>query len=140
MMELSSRDLEEIRDLHDRWIAKELEGDALGVLKLCTDDVQWLAPNAGPVAGKVAARELLAEPGVEIQKIQTDDISIHGDGSLAYKTCTYRTSYTTDRSVELRTAEGTHLWILRKTDGVWRVAFVTWQPAAANQLASAARR
>ena len=23
---------------------------------------------------------------------------------------------------------GTHLWILRETDGVWRVALVTWQP------------
>ena len=76
MMELSSRDLEEIRDLHDRWIAKELEGDALGMLKLCTDDVRWLGPNAESVAGKVAVRELLAEPGVEIQGIQTDDVSI----------------------------------------------------------------
>ena len=129
MTELFSRDLKEIRDLHDLWIAKELEGDALGVLTLCTDDVQWLVPNAGLVAGKVAARELLAEPGVEIQDIQTDDISIHGDGSLAYKTCTYRTRYTADGSVELSTAAGTHLWILRKTDGVWRVALVTWQPA-----------
>ncbi len=138
-MELSSRDLEEIRELHDRWIAKELEGDAPGVLKLCTDDVQWLAPNAGPIAGKVAARELLAEPGVEIQNIQTDDIRIHGDGSLAYKTCTYRTSYTTGESVELRTEVGTHLWILRKTDGVWLVAFVTWQPAAADRPARTAQ-
>ena len=36
MSELSNRDLQDIRDLHDLWIARELEGDALGVLQLCT--------------------------------------------------------------------------------------------------------
>ncbi len=129
MSELSNRDVQEIRDLHDRWIARELEGDALGVLQLCTDDVEWLAPNSGLLAGKEAARELLSEPGVEIREIQTADLRIRGSGSFAYKTSTYRTRYAADGSSEVRVTSGTHLWILRKTDGQWQVALVTWQPA-----------
>ena len=129
MSELSNRDLQDIRDLHDLWIAKELEGDALGVLQLCTDDVQWLAPGLGLLAGKEAARELLAEPGVEIREIQTGNIRIRGSGSFAYKTATYSTRYATAGSSESRVTRGTHLWILRKTDGQWQVGLVTWQPA-----------
>ena len=129
MSELSNRDLQDIRDLHDRWIARELEGDALGVLELCTDDVQWLVPNSGLLVGKESARELLAEPGVEIQGIQTADIRILGSGSFAYKTSTYSTRYAAAGNSEVRVARGTHLWILRKTDGKWQVALVTWQPA-----------
>lgn len=129
MSELSNRDLQEIRDLHDRWIARELEGDALGVLQLCIDDVQWLVPNSGLLVGKEAARELLAEPGVEIREIQTADIRIRGSGSFAYKTSTYSTRYVVAGSSEVKVTRGTHLWILRKTDGEWQVALVTWQPA-----------
>ncbi len=129
MSELSNRDFQDIRDLHDLWIAKELKGDALGVLQLCTDDVQWLAPNSGLLAGKEAARELLAEPGVEIREIQTADIRIRGIGSFAYKTSTYSTRYAAAGSSDVRVTRGTHLWILRKTDSEWQVALVTWQPA-----------
>ncbi len=129
MSELSNRDLQEIRDLHDRWIARELEGDALGVLQLCTDDVQWLVPNSGLLVGKEAARELLAEPDVQIREIQTADIRIRGSGSFAYKTSAYSTRYVAAVSSEVTVTRGTHLWILRKTDGEWQVALVTWQPA-----------
>ncbi len=129
MSELSNRDLQEIRDLHDRWIASELEGDVLGVLRLCTDDVQWLVPDAGLLAGKDVAQELLAEPGVEIREIQTADIRIRGSGSFAYKTSTYSTRYAAAGRSEVKVTRGMHLWILRKTDGEWQVALVTWQPA-----------
>ena len=130
MSDLSHRDLQEIRNLHDRWIARELDGDVLGVLQLCTDDVQWLVPNSELLVGKVAARELLAEPGVEIREIQTADIQIRGSDSFAYKTSTYSTRYAAAGSSEVRVTAGTHLWILRRTGGEWQVALVTWQPVA----------
>ena len=129
MSELSNRDLQDIKDLHDLWIAKEVEGDAVGVLELCTDDVQWLAPGLEILVGKDAARNLLVEPSVEIREIQTGDLRIRGSGSFAYKTSTYSTRYAADGSSEVRVISGTHLWILRKTDGQWQVALVTWQPA-----------
>ncbi len=129
MSELSNRDLQDIKDLHDLWIAKEVEGDAVGVLELCTDDVQWLAPGLEILVGKDAARNLLVEPSVEIREIQTGDLRIRGSGSFAYKTSTYSTRYAAAESTELRVARGTHLWILRKTDGRWQVALVTWQLA-----------
>ena len=126
---LSGRDLQEIRGLHDRWIASELKGDASGVLRLCADDVQWLVPGSGLVVGKEAGRELLAASDVEIRDIQTADIEIRGNGNFAYKTSTYRTRWASTGSSELGVTRGTHLWILRKTDGEWRVTLVTWQPA-----------
>ncbi len=126
---LSSRDLQEIRDLHDRWIASELEGDVSGVLGLCADDVQWLVSGSGMVVGQAAGRELLAATDVEVRDIQTADIQIRGNGNLAYKTSTYCTRFSSTGSSELRVTRGTHLWILRKTDGEWRVTLVTWQPA-----------
>ena len=126
---LSSRDLQEIRDLHDRWIASELEGDASGVLGLCADDVQWLVPGSGLVVGKEVGRELLAASDVEIRDIQTTNIQIRGNGNFAYKTSTYCTRSASTGSLELGVTRGTHLWILRKTDGEWRVTLVTWQPA-----------
>ncbi len=126
---LSDEDLREIRRLHDQWIAKETEGDALGVLDLCTDDVQWLVPESGLLVGKVSALEVLSEPGVEIREIETADVRIRGSGSFAYKTSTYCTHYASAGTSEVKVMAGTHLWILRKTNGRWRVALVTWQPA-----------
>ncbi len=126
---LSNEDLREIRYLHDQWIAKEMEGEPLCVLDLCTDDVQWLVPESGLLVGKASALEILTEPGVEIRAIETADVQIRGSGAFAYKTCTYCTRYTSAGSAEVKVTTGTHLWILRKTDGVWRVALVTWQPA-----------
>ena len=126
-MDLSKEDLQQIEDLHDRWIACELAGDAQGVLRLCTDDVQWLVPDRGLLVGKEAARALLAEPGAEIRAIETADVRIRGGGSFAYKTSNYNTRYAAADGSEVRVNKGTHLWILRKTDGEWQVALVTWQ-------------
>ena len=128
---LSSRDLQDIRDLHDGWISSELEGDVSGVLGLCADDVQWLVPGLGLVVGKAAGRELLTASDLEIRDIRTTDIQIRGSGNLAYKTSTYCTRCASTGSSELEATRGTHLWILRKTDGEWRVTLVTWQPVTA---------
>ena len=55
MIELSRQDLNKIKDVHDLWIAKELEGNRSEVIDLCTQDIQWLAPNG--------RRLLLMKPG-----------------------------------------------------------------------------
>jgi ketosteroid isomerase-like protein len=125
---LSKDDVRVIRCLHDQWIAKEAGGDTVGVLDLCTDDVQWLVPEAGLLVGKAAARDLLTQPGVEIREIETADVQIRGSGIFAFKTSAYRTHYASGSESDGSVMTGTHLWILRKADGEWRVVFVTWQP------------
>lgn len=127
--DLSEDDGQQIKDLHDRWVACELAGDVQGLLQLCTDDVQWLVPDRGLLIGKAAARALLAEPGAQLRAIETADVRIRGGGSFAYKTSNYSTRYTVADGSEVRVNRGTHLWILRKTDGEWQVALVTWQAA-----------
>lgn len=123
MTEFSKQDIANIKDLHKIWIAKELEGRGPEVVELCTDDVQWLPPDAPPIVGKEEIANYLATHHVKLLAIDVTDLSVKGSGSVAYLTSNYRTRYLTEIAHE---AKGTHLWVLRKEDGAWRVAIVTW--------------
>lgn len=124
---LANSDLEAIRNLHEAWIAAELRGDYDTVLAFCTDDVRWLLPNSAIVEGKDAGRRLLEDASVRLERIQTTDMRVEGSGTLAYKTCRYETRFRAQGGSKQRLARGTHLWILRRVHGQWKVALVTWQ-------------
>jgi ketosteroid isomerase-like protein len=108
--------LDEIRQLHDAWLAAELRGDVETVLDLCTPDVRWLAPGR-PV--------LLQAPRVKLVALRASDVRIEQGGDLACKTSRYEARYRTAKREKV--GRGTHLWILRRDQAVWRVALVTWQ-------------
>ena len=93
MTALSDQDLNNIKDLHRRWIAKELEGNEAGVVALCTADVQWLGPGAPPVVGKEEIAKYLTTHHVKLETIDVTDPSIEGSGTIAYLTSNYRTRY-----------------------------------------------
>lgn len=124
---LTHSDLDAIRNVHEAWIAAEVRGDYQTVLALCTDDVRWLAPDSSIVEGKDAGRRLLQDASVHLEKIETTDIRVEGTETLAYKTCRYETRFRDQSDSEQRLARGTHLWILRRVQGQWKVALVTWQ-------------
>lgn len=141
MADLSEQDLAAIQDVHDRWINAELHGNHDQVIELCTDDVNWIPPNAPPLNGKHAISAYLDNNRVILQDIQLQNIEIHGNDSVAYLMSSYHTSFSVpddahelpsgsdvkQPSSPLQQVNGTHLWILRKTkDGLWRVAVVTW--------------
>ena len=126
MTEISRQDLNKIKDVHDLWIAKELEGNGSEVIDLCTLDIQWLPPNEPPIVGKEEIARYLGTHSTKIELIDISDLCIHGNDSLAYLISNYRTHYLTEGHSEPHESTGTHLWILRKERDDWRVAVVTW--------------
>jgi uncharacterized protein (TIGR02246 family) len=117
--------VEAIRQVHDAWIAAELRGDVEGVLRLCTSDVRWLVPGRPALEGREAARQLLQAGRVDLLDIRAADLRVEHSEALAVKTSRYETRSRADGRE--RVARGTHLWILRREGGTWRVALVTWQ-------------
>jgi ketosteroid isomerase-like protein len=127
MTGLSDLDLSNIEKLHDIWIAKELEGNASEVLDLCTDDIQWMPPDAPPIVGKEKIANFLATDPVKLLVVNISNLSIRGSGSVAYLTSNYFTRYLSQSHSEFEhDAKGTHLWVLRKEDNRWRIAVVAW--------------
>jgi ketosteroid isomerase-like protein len=124
---LSDEDVNQIKDLHDLWIAKEVAGDYSAVVDLCASDIQWLPPDVPPIVSKEKVREYLATHQVRLLSVDATDLFVRGDASVAYLTSNYCTRYSTDGHSEVvHEASGTHLWILRKENKEWRVAVLTW--------------
>ena len=127
MTGLSNLDLSSIKELHDTWIAKELEGKVSELLELCTNDIQWLPPNAPPIVGREQIAKYLATDPVKLLAIDITCLSVNGSGSVAYLTSNYQTRYLTESHSEVEhEAKGTHLWVLRREGDRWRVALVAW--------------
>ena len=133
MSELSSKDLDAIKEVHRLWINAELNGDVSQVVQLCTEDVSWVPPNAPPLFGKEAIAHYLRETAMDLKNIQVNDVVIRGSDSVAYLTGNYHTQFVvegnlkTQGNLEMQEATGTHLWILRKSSrGAWLVAVVSW--------------
>jgi uncharacterized protein (TIGR02246 family) len=131
MLSLAYEDVEAIKQIHRRWIEAELSGNAVGVLRFCTDDVRWMVPGSEVLVGKEAARQLLVHPETGIVDIQTEDVEVSGSGDIAYKTSKYTTRFVAGGRDTEEVARGSHLWILRRQDNdEWKVALVTWQPSS----------
>jgi uncharacterized protein (TIGR02246 family) len=127
MTELSSQDVDAIEEVHNRWIRNELSGDSSRVIKLCTDDVRWIPPDAPPLVGKETIAQYLCDSTVGLKDVQVGDVVICGSGSVAYLTSSYHSRFVVEENSEMQETTGTHLWILRKIrDGAWRVAIVAW--------------
>lgn len=123
--------LDEIRQVHDAWLAAELRGDVETILDPCTADVRWLVPGRPILEGREAGRQLLEAPQLELLGLRASDICVEQSGDLACKTSRYETRYHTGKQEKI--GRGTHLWILRREGPGWRVALVTWQ-AVLSQL------
>lgn len=133
MWELLSSDLQAIEEIHKRWIEAELAGDSLAVLRLCTDDVLWIPPDAPLLEGKQAIARWLKVAEVEIESLEISGLRIGGGGTVAYKTANYTTAYVAEDSSDVSSVRGTHLWVLRKMENhEWRVAIVSWSLIEAN--------
>ena len=130
MLTLPEKDIEAIERIHRRWIDAELSGNALEVLRFCTDDVRWMVPGSEVLVGKEAVN-LLVHTGTQIVDIQTADVEVCGSGDVAYKTSKYTTRFVAEGTDSEQVARGSHLWILHKQDNEeWKVALVTWQPSS----------
>jgi uncharacterized protein (TIGR02246 family) len=123
---LSESDLQAIRAVEQRWLAAEIAGDPAAVLEVCADDVVWMPPGEEALQGKAAIRAWLGQPADRIDDLRLTNVRIEGDGDIAYKTAGYRTRYVPGGSTQPVTATGSHVWVLRRVDGSWRVVLVAW--------------
>jgi uncharacterized protein (TIGR02246 family) len=118
---------EAVKRVHEAWIAAELSGDIEGVLTLCTPDVRWLPPGCEMLVGRETGRRLLTNSQVDLESIEASDVRVEVSGDLAVKTSRYETHYRLRGQGTPHVARGTHVWVLRREGGEWRVALVTWQ-------------
>lgn len=126
MSGLANQDITAIKDLHDRWIANELAGEVSTLVDLCMEDVQLIPPDAPPIVGKDAIAKHLAATDASIEKIEITNLSIQGDGSVAYLISNYRTELATSNS-SVHELRGTHMWILGRIEhSRWLIAVMTW--------------
>lgn len=123
-------DSDELLQLHNNWIDAELRGDFEQVLRLCTDDIQFLPPDARLVVGKQAVREFLVTSSSPLISVDTFDVRFEASETLAFKTCRFTTHVApTDGSEVGPTVTGIHAWLLRRVEGAWLVSYVTWHCA-----------
>lgn len=124
-MALTKEDIEAIKQINETWLEAEINGQIEALLELCAPDVTLIPPDSPVVTGKESVRKWLEDNQVEIKEIRISDLRIEGGGSMAYKTANFETGFILEEG-ESGQAGGTHVWILNKVDGDWRVRAVTW--------------
>lgn|GEM_PF-1405923 len=125
--ELLVQDFKAIESLQRQWMDEELRGNKEGLVGLCTDDVQWIPPDAPAVLGKDALRDWLKAREIQSASIQITDTDTGGSGSVAYLTSRYSKVLVPEGGFLAHTVTGTHFWVLKKTpDKGWRVAVAGW--------------
>jgi ketosteroid isomerase-like protein len=133
MSELSDQDVQAIEDIHNRWISEELARNNARIVELCTNDIVWMPPDTLSLVGKEAIAEYLNENDTDLKDVEVTDVVIRGNDSIAYLTSRYHSRFVAVGASEVQRATGTHLWVLRKTDGrVWQVAVVAWNSSASE--------
>jgi ketosteroid isomerase-like protein len=128
MAEVSERVRQAVMAVQQHWVDRELAGDVVGVLALCTDDVIWLPPNGPALRDKNSvAAWLAALPENRVRRIEITNVYIDSSGGLAYKVADFTTWLDTVGQASDEPVKGSHLWVLREVSpGEWRVAVVAW--------------
>lgn len=109
--------------------------DIEGLLDVFADDARMLPPNAPPVVGKDAIRELagaLVSPDFQV-KHDLDEVVVSRGGDLAYVSYSYELTFTGPEGAPV-TETGKDISIYRKNaGGSWKLAIDMWssnEPAA----------
>lgn len=124
---LSESDIDEIRALHCEWMRRELAGETVSLIELCTDDVVLMPPGGRTIAGREDVGRWLGQPGPEVLAVAADIRLLRGNGATAYKLADFTSSFRDVASGETVVVSGSHLWIMEKSAmSPWRVALLTW--------------
>ncbi len=126
MDKLTEDAVQEIEQIHARWIEFEVAGEDQKLLALCAEDIELWSPDAQPVLGRVAVSAQLAQGITRIYSIEITDRRIRGSNEIAYLTASYTTTFSSAEDSLPRQAIGSHLWILQKHGGAWLVTLVSW--------------
>jgi len=120
---LQDADRAAIRALEADWIVAELGSDRAALERLLTHDCALCPPDGPKAEGRQAFLDAQAAPE-KILDIAIADSHIDGGPSHAWKTARFQTRLSMQGG-EL-TVSGRHMWLMRKQDGAWRIAALSW--------------
>jgi ketosteroid isomerase-like protein len=126
MYEAISRDVSDVERIHSTWVQCERARDIIGVLALCSDEIEFRPPDALPVIGRVAVSAYLMHGSTPIHQIEISDRRIRVSNELAYLTANYSTTFSSLEGITPKTTAGSHLWILQRQGATWLVFLVAW--------------
>jgi ketosteroid isomerase-like protein len=118
--------VQEIEQIHSRWIEFEAAGEVHSLMALCADDIELWPPDAQSLLGRAAVSVWMALGTTRIHSIEITERRIRGSSEIAYLTANYKTTFSLKEDSTLRQSLGSHLWILRKQAGTWVVTLVSW--------------
>lgn len=134
---LTQDDIQEIKQLHEKYRRAWLAGDANGVRSVFVDQ-PVLLPHHGdpPRVGRDQLNSFWFPPGAPPTKVLTLDLTyeeIGGSGSTAFVWGTDSVSWTTtqDGKPAIVSNKGTYLNVLRKLpNGEWKISHHMWDDPA----------
>ncbi len=126
MDRLTADAIENIEQIHSRWIEFEIAGEDHRLIELCASDIELWPPDAPPVRGRSAVSEYMAQETSKIHRVQITERRIRGSSEIAYLTANYETTFSTIDDPNPRRVFGSHLWILRRQADPWLVVLVSW--------------
>jgi ketosteroid isomerase-like protein len=118
--------VQEIEQIHSRWIEFEAAGEVHSLMALCADDIELWPPDAQSLLGRAAVSAWISRGTTRIHSIEITERRIRGSNEIAYLTANYKTTFSLKEDSTLRQSRGSHLWILRKQAGTWIVTLVSW--------------
>ncbi|WP_425410944.1 YybH family protein [Hyphococcus sp.] len=120
------RDETQIRELHEAWIAAEMNGDEERLAAMIADDFLLAPPDTAPIIGRDAFMEMIRREDAPVT-LQAVITKLHIDKSDALKLAEF-----SGTSKDGTAFGGAHVWRLRK-QGVWRVTLATWIVSAEDE-------
>ncbi len=130
---LTSRDIAQIREVHQRYESTWLKGDDDGVRALFTDDSVLLPPHSAPPrlgrTGMDAFWFPAGAPKTKVTKLEVVIKDVGGDGQVAYVWGTDEVEWITEQDGRQTTAshKGTFLNVLQKqANGEWKISHHMW--------------
>jgi ketosteroid isomerase-like protein len=118
--------VQEIEQIHSRWIEFEAAGDVHSLMVLCADDIELRPPDAQSLLGRKAVSVWMARGSTRIHSIEITERRIRGSHEIAYLTANYKTTFSLAEDSTTRQALGSHLWILQKQAAGWVIILVSW--------------
>jgi ketosteroid isomerase-like protein len=126
MSGLSEEAVQEIEQIHAKWIEFETTGDVRSLMALCADDIELWPPDMPPLIGCETVSASMTRRTVRVHGIDTSERRIRGSHEVAYLTANYKTEFSLNENSAPTWSSGSHLWILRRQAGRWVVALVSW--------------
>jgi len=114
--------VDQIRNLHRRWIDAERDSRIDDLRAMVADSITLLPPGSAPIAGRQAVMEWMRQHSEPILSIHVDDPVIAVGEGLASLIASFRTVLGSAAT----SVKGQHAWLLRRTSAGWYIEAIAW--------------